>query len=143
MELHRTRVRKNSGPIHKLVYYFSSQVTPFQIEENIGLEEVPDLLEQVQQQGIHVDKVDLSTLSEEEQWKLYNEAVIAAMISKCAIRQVFGSRRRSGWLFGHKVPALLVYRAMPNYPAEVYPCRRKGQVVTIREFLKKLLSSGA
>jgi hypothetical protein len=143
MELHRTKVRKNSGPIHKLAYYFSSQVTPFQIEENMGLEEVPDLLEQAQQQGIHVDKVDLSTLSEEEQWKLYNEAITAAMISKCAIRQVFGSRKRSGWLFGHKVPALLVYRAMPNYPAEVYPCRRKGQVVTIREFLKKLLSSGA
>jgi len=55
MELRQEKARKNLGPIRKLVYYFSSQVTPLQIEENKGLEEVPDLLERARQQGIPVD----------------------------------------------------------------------------------------
>jgi hypothetical protein len=140
----RTRFQKSSEPIRKLVYCFSSHVIPFHVEENMGLEEIPSLLEQARQRGLIVEEIDLLTRSEEDQWNLYSRAIQAVTISKCAIRQVFGSHGHGGGpYFGREVPALLVYRGELNLPVEVYPCRyrREGRTVTIQGFLKSLLGS--
>lgn len=126
-------------PIRRLVYCFSSGISPSQEEANAGLEEVPGLLEEARRQGIDVEEVDLSMCDEEKRRALYEQAAAAAVRSRCRIRELFGFRRRGyGRYFGREVPALLVYRGEERIPAEVYPCRRRGRVMSIRDFLKGL-----
>jgi hypothetical protein len=57
------------------------------------------------------------------------------------VRQVFGSKRHPGFLFGRGVPALLVYDDGKPYPADVYPHRGRTRTVTIRAFLEELLTT--
>jgi hypothetical protein len=131
---------KSPDPIRRLVYCFSSGISPFREEANAGLEEVPGLLEEARRQGIDVEEVDLSKQDEEKRRGLYEQAAAVAIRSHCGIRKIFGSRRRGyGPHFGREVPALLVYRGEERIPAEVYPCRQKGRVMSIRDFLKGLL----
>jgi len=53
------------------------------------------------------------------------------------VRQVFGSRRHSGWLFGRGVPALVVVGAS-GFAEDVYPHDSAGRYVMIAEFLANL-----
>jgi hypothetical protein len=130
---------RSLDPIRRLVYCFSSGISPSQEEANAGLEEVPGLLEEARRQGIDVEEVDLSMCDEEKRRALYEQAAAAAVRSRCRIRELFGSRRRGyGPHFGREAPALLVYRGEERIPAEVYPCRRRGRVMSIRDFLKGL-----
>ncbi|WP_322802634.1 hypothetical protein [Thermoflexus sp.] len=130
---------KRPDPIRRLVYCFSSEAVPFSGEANAGLEEVPGLLERARQHGIEVEEVDLSRRGEAERRALYEQAAMAAVRGRFEIRRIFGSRRRGyGPDFGREVPALLVYRGEDGFPAEVYPCRRRGRVMPIRDFLKGL-----
>lgn len=127
------------GSISGLVYCFSSRVSPLADEASIGLEEVPGLLRQIRQWGISVEEIDLSARGDEDRKALYEQACAAANRSGCAIRRIFGSRRRGyGPFFGREAPALLVYRGKRPVPDEVYPCYREGRVMTIRDFLKGL-----
>jgi len=71
--------------------------------------------------------------------KGYFDAVGPSVLKKYRIRQVFGSRRNSGWLFGKGVPALIVVDPGKQYPEDVYPRKEGGQIVTINDFLKSLL----
>ena len=130
---------KSPKPVRRLVYCFSSGISPSQEEANAGLEEVPGLLEEARRQGIDVEEVDLSKQDEEKRRALYEQAAAAAVRSRCRIRELFGSRRRGyGPHFGREAPALLVYRGEERIPAEVYPCHRRGRVMSIRDFLKGL-----
>jgi hypothetical protein len=130
---------KSPDPIRRLVYCFSSGISPFREEANAGLEEVPGLLEEARRQGIDVEEVDLSRQDEEKRRALYEHAAAAAEKSRCKIHKLFGFRRRGyGRYFGREAPALLVYRGEERIPAEVYPCRRRGRVMSIRDFLKGL-----
>ena len=126
-------------PIRRLVYCFSSGVFPFREEAHAGLEEVPGLLERARQYGIEVEEVDLYRRGEEERRALDEQADVAAKRSRSEIHEIFGFRRR-GYrpYFGREAPALLVYRGEDGFPAEVYPCRRRGRVMPIRDFLKGL-----
>jgi len=126
-------------PIRRLVYCFSSEASPFPGEENAGLEDVPGLLERARQYGIEVEEVDFSKRGEEERRALDEQADVAAKRSRSEIHEIFGFRRR-GYrpYFGREGPALLVYRGEDGFPAEVYPCRRRGRVMPIRDFLKGL-----
>jgi len=126
-------------PIRRLVYCFSSEASPFPGEENAGLEEVPGLLERARQYGIEVEEVDFSKRGEEERRALDEQADVAAKRSRSEIHEIFGFRRR-GYrpYFGREAPALLVYRGEDGFPAEVYPCCRRGRVMPIRDFLKGL-----
>jgi Asp-tRNA(Asn)/Glu-tRNA(Gln) amidotransferase A subunit family amidase len=134
---------KSPKPVRRLVYCFSSGISPFREdreEANAGLEEVPGLLEEARRQGIDVEEVDLSKQDEEKRRALYEQAAAAAEKSRCKIHKLFGFRRRGyGRYFGREVPALLVYRGEERIPAEVYPCRRRGRVMSIRDFLEGLL----
>jgi hypothetical protein len=130
---------RSPDPIRRLVCCFSSGISPFREEANAGLEEVPVLLEEARWQGIDVEEVDLSKQDEEKRRALYEQAAAAAVRSRCRIRELFGSFRRGyGRYFGREAPALLVYRGEERIPAEVYPCRRRGQAMSIRDFLKGL-----
>ncbi len=62
-----------------------------------------------------------------------------AVWRKYRVRQVFGSKRHPGSLFGKGVPALVVYERADHAPIDVYPHEEDGRLVTIREFLKGLL----
>ena len=85
--------------------------------------------------------VDAMTVPDDELMNLYLEATLATARRKYRVRQVFGSKRHAGFLFGRGVPALLVYEPGKPYPVDVYPHRRGTRTVTIRAFLKDLLDS--
>lgn len=122
----------------KLKLYLSAEEQPVDGLENLGLTEAVKYLKR---KRLPCVIVDTSKLSEEDIFKAYAEAIRVSVIKKCKIRQIFGSKRRSGWLFGKAVPALLVYADGNSHPIDVYPHEEHGRIVTIKEFLDKLLSA--
>ena len=90
--------------------------------------------------SIKSQRVDTAKLSDEELYEVYMQAVIPSVRKKFGIRRVFGSRKRSGYLFGKGVPALLVYDHEGEYPVDVYPHKEVGRIITIEEFLQELLT---
>jgi hypothetical protein len=66
--------------------------------------------------------------------------VFPSVIKKFGIRRVFGSRRRSGWLFGREVPALLVYEEEGEDPVDVYPHDELGIIKTTKQYLENMLN---
>ena len=61
-----------------------------------------------------------------------------SVLKKYRVRQVFGSRRHSGWLFGRQVPALVAYDEKTGYPTDVYPHEQGLTSVEIETFLESL-----
>ena len=119
-----------------LKLYHSTKHPPLDVPPNKSVNEVLNLLGLLQKKGVSNEIIDTDSLSEEEIQKVYLAAVVPSVFKKFGIRRVFGSRRRSGWLFGREVPALLVYEEGEQYPADVYPRDEgRGRVKTIREFL--------
>lgn len=104
---------------------------------NEGFGQVLELLEKVERKGITCERVDTSKLTDEEIFNAYTRSVIGPTQSKkYKVRQVFGSARRSGWLFGKEVPALVVYRSRGSeVPEDVFPHAFGGHIGTIREYL--------
>lgn len=84
--------------------------------------------------------IDTSKLTEADRMRGYFDAVGPSVLKKYKIRQVFGSRPNSGWLFGKTVPALIVIDPEKRFPEDVFPHKETGRVVTIREFLQKLVT---
>jgi len=109
--------------------------------EGFDLEEIRSILERLEASGIPSEIVDMMAKSEEEQADLYLEATVPTARKKYQVRQVFGSKRHAGSLFGRQVPALLVYESGKPYPVDVYPHRSRGRTITIRAFLESLLST--
>ncbi len=90
--------------------YYSSTVKPSDSTANEGFGEVLELLEKVERKGVTCERVDTSKLTDEETFNAYTRSVIGpTQLKKYKVRQVFGSTRRSGWLFGKGVPSLVVY----------------------------------
>ncbi len=127
----------------QLKLYCNSKEQPTTDSRNEGFDEVMNLLQLLQKQSISSETVDTSSLSDEEIQRAYLEAVTPSVYKKFRIRQIFGSRRRSGWLFGKEVPALFVYEEGERYPINVYPHTEQGRVRTIKEFLENLLNKVA
>jgi len=119
----------------KFILYFDSQTSPLQASANTGFQEAMTIAKALQRKGLPLKLVNTERLNAEEVQKGYSAAVVASVQKKYRIRQIFGSRRRSGWLFGRGVPALLVYGQSEKVPDEVYPHEQLGRVVTIKEFL--------
>ncbi len=119
--------------------YYSSTVKPFDSAANEGFGEVLELLEKVERKGITCERVDTSKLTDEEIFNAYTRSVIGpTQLKKYKVRQVFGSARRSGWLFSKEVPALVVYSSRGSeVPEDVFPHAFGGHIVTIREYLEK------
>jgi len=126
----------------KLMYYHSSDHRVFMEDPaNAGVGEVEKLLELVEQVGANVEIVDTAELEDEERLDIYaRHAVGPAVRNRYPIRQIFGTRRRGGFVFfGRQVPALVVLKDGDRVPADVYPHGEGGRIITIREFLTAFL----
>jgi len=122
-----------------LKLYYSTTVKPFDLPVNEGFDEVLELLEKVERKGITCERIDTSQLTDEEIFNAYMRSVIGpTQLKKYRVRQIFGSARHSGWLFGKQVPALVVYSSSGSqFPEDVFPHATGGHIVTIREYLEK------
>lgn len=125
--------------ILKLVHH--SRILPLASPENEGFElsEIKAILQRLEELGVVWEIIDIRTKSEEELSDLYVEATLPTARNKYHIRQVFGSKRHAGYLFGKGVPALLVYEEGRQYPSDVYPHRTRGRIVAIMTFLRGLV----
>ncbi len=122
-----------------LKLFHSTKQAPLDIPANKEFRDVANILLLLKNRGISNEIIDTSSLSEEGIQKAYSDAVVPSVFKKFGIRRVFGSRRRSGNLFGRGVPALLVYDEGDQHPSDVYPRDEgQGKVRTIREFLYDL-----
>lgn len=128
----------------KLRYYHSSEHDPMEDRANLGLEDVPTLLDQAGQVGASAEDVDTAEMTEEDRYKYYSRhAVVPSFSNRYAIRQVFGTRRRGGSFFGREIPALIVMANGDNSPMDVFPHQEGGNIVTIRDFLASFLKEPA
>lgn len=98
------------------IFYYDPNVQPLSSPVNEGFDDALQTAKKLQQKGASIQLVDTSQLSQQELQEGYFHAVTASVVKKYKIRQVFGSKRRSGWLFGGGVPALLVYRKGSQFP---------------------------
>jgi len=123
----------------KLIYH--PKMFPLELPPNRGfdLSKIKGLLEQLEQIGVSWEAIETSKFSEEELSSLYFEAIRPAIYNKYPVRQVFGSKRNSGFMFGKEVPALVVYESGKDYPSDVYPHGTGDRIVTIKVFLEDLL----
>ena len=120
----------------KLALYYSTTTQPF---DKYDLTKILSSINKLGKTNVSCVKADVSKMTDEEIGHIYIEATIPSVYKKYRIRQIFGSRRSSGWLFGKRVPALLVYEDGAKYPSDVYPHDDHGKEVTIEEFLNSLL----
>ncbi|MFC2036110.1 hypothetical protein ACFLUJ_08355 [Chloroflexota bacterium] len=119
--------------------YQSSTHQLLDIPCNKDFKDVENLLRSLNRKSIIVEHINMDSLSETDILKAYSEAVIPSVFKKFGIRRIFGSRRRSGCLFGREVPALLVYQEGRDHPIDVYPHDEgQGRILTVREFLFEL-----
>lgn len=119
--------------------YYSTEVEPSYSPANEGFDKVSELLEKMERKGVTYERIDTSQLTDEQIAEAYIRSVIGpTQLKKYRVRQVFGSARRSGWLFGRQVPALVVYSSSGSqFPEDVFPHAIGGHIVTIREYLEK------
>jgi hypothetical protein len=123
--------------MHFKLYCGDSVSADFPDNKDFSVPRATQLLEELSQHGHSYERIDVSQMSDDELMDLYlAEAIPAAVRSKKRIRQVFGSRRHPGWLFGRKVPALIVCEG--GRALEVYPHEDVGfRTVTIMQFLER------
>ncbi len=125
--------------MNRLQLYFRPNVlltTP--TNRGFDVEMVRSLLGQLELSGVRVEWVDTTALSDEQLMRNYLNAIVPPAVSrKHRFRQIFGSKRYPGGLFGKGVPALVVYEDSTNHPSDVYPHEESGRLVTIRDFLEK------
>ena len=120
--------------------YYSTKIEAFDTLANEGFGEVLELLKKIEDKGIKCDRIDTSQLKDEEVFEAYIGSITPTQLKKYKVRQVFGSARHSGWLFGKQVPALVVYGSSTQFPEDVFPHVTGARVVTIRQYLEKLTS---
>ena len=120
-----------------------SHTLPLASPDNGGfdLPAIRGIFRRLESLGVPCEIVDTMTMSDEQLENLYIEATLPTARAKYRVRQVFGSKRHAGFLFGRGVPALLVYEDAKPYPADVYPHWRGSRTVTIRAFLEELLNT--
>ena len=119
--------------------YYSTTIEPFDDPRNDGFGDVFGLLKELEARGIKWEATDTSQLTAEQIGEAYIHSVVGpTQLKKYRVRQIFGSARHSGWLFGKQVPALVVYSPGSRVPEDVYPHEELGHIVTIKEYLKTL-----
>jgi len=125
----------------KLIHH--SQTPPIASPDNEGfdLREIRTILERLEKLGVSSEIVDTMTTSDEERTDLYLEATLPTARKKYQVRQVYGSKRHAGYLFGKEVPALLVYEPGKPYPVDVYPHRSRGRTIPMRAFLERFVKT--
>jgi len=123
--------------------YYDSTQEPLKNPANEGVATAFALLKEAEKKGNACEWMDTSKLTEADRMHAYFDAVGPSVLKKYKIRQVFGSRRNSGWLFGKGVPALIVIELGKQNPEDVYPRDEGGRIVTIKQFLQQLLAKPA
>lgn len=124
----------------EIKYYYSSVIEPFNDDRNGGIKDVPELLTQIENKGVKCQKIDTSQLTDEQIYDAYVKSVVGpTQLKKYKVRQVFGSARHSGWLFGRRVPALVVYTVSSKVPEDVFPHSLGGRIMTVKEGLSGLM----
>jgi hypothetical protein len=119
--------------------YYSTTIEPFDAPRNDGFRDVFSLLKQLEKRNIKCQVIDTSQLTAEQVGEAYIHSVVGpTQLKKYRVRQIFGSARHSGWLFGKQVPALVVYFSGSQVPEDVYPHDELGHTVTIKEHLEAL-----
>ena len=125
----------------KLVLYHNTTTQPFDDPRNGGFAHVLDLLKQLEKRSIKCEVIDTSQLTDAQVGEAYIHSVVGpTQLKKYRVRQIFGSARHSGWLFGKQVPALVVYLSGSQVPEDVYPHEEQGRTVTIEQYLQALLA---
>ncbi len=127
----------------RLALFYSQRYSKDTKTFGCDLQNVMKLLDHLKAKGVACDLRDTDKMSEQEISEKYIESIIPSVLKKYRIRQVFGSRRHSGWLFGRQVPALVVYDEKTGYPIDVYPHEQgtsRVQIETFLEFLSKPVS---
>ena len=127
--------------ILKLIHHSQTQLLASPDNEGFDLRAIQAILRRLEGLGVAWETVDTMTISDEELTNLYIEATLPTARTKYRVRQVFGSKRHAGFLFGRGVPALLVYDPGKSHPVDVYPHRRGTRTVTIRAFLEGVLKT--
>ena len=122
----------------KLIYHPNMLPLDLPANRDFDLSKIKALLEHLEQIGVSWEAIGTSKTSEEELSSLYFEAIKPAIYNKYPVRQIFGSKRNSGFMFGKGVPALVVYESGKDYPSDVYPHGAGDRIVTIKAFLDDL-----
>jgi len=116
-----------------LELYYDTTVEPF-ASPPFSTSEVLRMLKHAKSAGIAVRIVDTAGWSRDMLMEQYR----AVMGGRRIKSDIFGPKKKRGWFFGREVPALVIYRE--GGKPEVYPSVRGDQVITISNFLKKLLT---
>jgi len=126
----------------KYILYYSAGAVLRELPCNAGIDTVVAQADELRRQGIQLEFVDSNEMKSGELLGRYIEAIGPSVVKKYRVRQVFGSRRRAGWLFGRGVPGLVVVG--PSGTVEdVYPHERTGELVTISDFFDSLRQEAA
>ncbi len=112
----------------KFLLYYSAEEVLRDLPSNTGIETAVARAEELRRHGIPVEVMDTD--------------VGPSVVKKYRVRQVFGSRRRAGWLFGRGVPALVVVGSTGTVN-DIYPHERAGKLVTISDFFDGLRPEAA
>jgi hypothetical protein len=117
----------------KRVLYFNPAEISTGMDRNKGIETVLAKAQEFQLELIETSRIPHEALRNE-----YTRAIMPSVWKKYRIRQIFGSRRHSGFMFGRNVPALLIENDPRGIgPEDVYPHEKDGRVITIYEFLTR------
>jgi hypothetical protein len=102
---------------------------------NDGVRYVLEHLDDFRRKGVGIQERNTAKMSATELEHSYIRAIVPSVYRKYKVRRMFGSNRKSGWLFGRHVPALLVSDPSGKTPGDVYPHDAAGRIVTIHDFL--------
>ncbi len=120
--------------------YYSEQFALEASKLGCDLNGITRQLASLEKSGVTSERVNTDALSAGDLSRAYIEAVMPAVLRKYRVRQVFGSRRNSGTLFGRHVPALVVIDEAGR-PEDVYPHQAGLQRIEILDFLRSLPGS--
>ena len=123
--------------MEEYVFYCNRSAILADLPCNGGIQEALERIEGLRRQGLNIRIVDTAQMSEDEVETAYMKAITPSVMKKYAIRQVFGSQRQAGFLFGRGVPALAVQNEL-GAMTDVFPHKESERIVTIHEFLSHL-----
>lgn len=124
---------------NKFLLYYDPAAILRTLPCNDGIDQALGRLEEFRNQGIDVQLMDTTRMSEQEIQADYIRAIQPSVRKKYTVRQTFGSRNRSGWLFGRGVPALVIQDR--SGVADVFPHKESGRIVTINDALNTAKSA--
>lgn len=122
--------------------YPSNPAIIFEDDRNKGIEAVPGLLQELERRGAIVNKIDSSTLSNDQRIHEYSKAIIPAVYKKYEVKRIFGTNRHSACWFGVQVPALIVKHNAQDMVGDTFPHRvPPNSFITIHDFLRSALAT--